>query len=270
MDIPSPAATLRKRSAWQIQRAVLFALFMRELKARVGGRWMGALWIVMEPMAHIAFTMFIFIYVRHRLVPGMPVPLFLVTGVVPFIIFRNISLRMMGSVDANRGLFNYRQVKPIDPLLARAALETVIYSGIYVVFVAAMGWFFDMPWFPAQPLELLCVAVVLIALGLGLGLTLVVLTDDVPQVRTLIRVLFMPLYFMSGVIFPVRNLPTEAIDWLAWNPLLHLMELSRSFFAPQYPVIRQAELTYPAMVALVMLALGLTLYRLRRHRLLAR
>ena len=32
---------VRKRSPWEIQRAVIFALFIRELQTRMGGRWLG-------------------------------------------------------------------------------------------------------------------------------------------------------------------------------------------------------------------------------------
>lgn len=269
MDAHTTTAALPKRSPLEIQRAVLFALFQRELKARLGGRWLGAFWILLEPVAHVALMMLLLVYVRHRLVPGIPTPLFLVTGVIPFIIFRNISLRVMGSVDANRGLFGYRQVKPIDPLLARALLEIVLYSCVYVLFLAGLGWFLDIQWFPALPLELIGVSAILIALGIGIGLILVVATDDVPQLRVFVRILYMPLYLLSGVIFPVHNFPSHVVDWLAWNPLLHLLEYSRHYFAPHYPLIPQADLAYPAWLALLALALGLSLYRVRRDRLLA-
>lgn len=268
MDLPASPVPLPRRTPWEIQRAVLIALFQRELKARFNGRWLGAYWVFLEPMAHLVFMMLIFGYVRHRIVPGMPVPLFLVTGMVPFFIFRSISVRVMGSVEANRALFGYRQVKPIDPLLARAALETVLYSVIYVFFLIGMGWF-GMQWFPVKPLELMGISLVLIFMGLGLGLILVVVTDDVPQLRVLVRIAFMPLYLISGIIFPIHNLPNDIIDWLSWNPLMHIVELSRGYFASEYPVVDQVSVSYPLFVSVIALTLGLSLYRVRRRRLLA-
>lgn len=267
MEILAAPAPMPKRTPWEVQRAVLIALFQRELKARFNGRWIRVFWVFLEPLAHLVFMTLIMTYVRHRIVPGMPIPLFLITGVVPFVLFRNISVRVMGSAEANRALFGYRQVQPIDPLIARVGVECVLQSVIYVVFLAALGWL-GMPWLPSRPLELIGVSAVLVLLGLGLGLILMVGTEGIPQLRTLVRIAFMPLYLISGVIFHVRNLPSETIDKLAWNPLLHLIDLSRGYFAPQYPVIPQATLAYPAVTALVLLFIGLSMYRNKRQQLL--
>ncbi len=263
-----PVAPLPKRTPWEIQRAVLFALLQRELKARFGGRWLGAFWILLEPVAHLSYLMLLFGVIRDRIIPGVPFVMFLLTGLIPFFIFRSVSLRVMGTVDGSRGLFGYRQVKPIDPIIARAALDVLLYGVVFAIFLVAFGWS-GLEWFPARPLEVLAVGGVLIALGFGLGLIFVVLTDDVPQVRIFIRIAYLPLYLISGVIFPVKVLPPEALDWLLWNPLLHLMECMRGYFFAQYQPIPQASLSFASAVALVTLAVGVALYRLRRHRLLA-
>lgn len=268
MNVPAPPARRSTRTPWQIQLAVLFALLQRDLKARFGGRWMGAFWILLEPIAHVAVLMFMFAYLRERLVPGVPYVLFLVTGLIPFFIFRGLSLRIMGAIDGSRGLFGYRQVKPIDTLVVRGALEALLYSAVYVVFLSVLGWY-GLQWFPDEPLQLAFASGVLIVLGLSLGLLFAVLTDDLPQLRVFIRIAYFPLYLISGVIFPVSALPPTALPWLLWNPLLHLLEVQRGYFFSHYPVIEQASLAYPAGLALVLLAAALALYRLRRHRLLA-
>lgn len=247
---------------------MLFALLQRDLKARFGGRWLGAFWILLEPIAHMAFLMLMFTYLRERLVPGVPFLLFLITGLIPFFIFRGMSLRVMGAIDGSRGLFGYRQVKPIDTLIVRGALDALLYSVVYVVFLAVLGWT-GLQWFPDEPLQLFLASGVLIVLGFSLGLLFAILTDDVPQLRVFIRIAYLPLYIVSGVIFPVSALPPAALSWLLWNPLLHLLEVQRGYFFSHYPVIAQANLSYPAGLALLLLAIALGLYRLRRHRLLA-
>ena len=54
MNTAVSAPARPKRSAWEIQRAVLQALLLREMKARVGGQWVGAVWTLLEPLAHVA------------------------------------------------------------------------------------------------------------------------------------------------------------------------------------------------------------------------
>ena len=60
----------------------------------------------------------------------------------------------------------------------------------------------------------------------------------------------------------------EIRDWLLYNPVLHLVELSRVYFIPNYTALPGVTLEYPAAWALVVTALALGLYRIYRHRFL--
>jgi capsular polysaccharide transport system permease protein len=77
------------------------------------------------------------------------------------------------------------------------------------------------------------------------------------------------LYFVTGVIFPVHLLPQEYLDWLLWNPMLHLIELSRHSFMPQYRPLDGVNLLYPLGCTLLFLTIGLAQYRIKRLRLIA-
>jgi capsular polysaccharide transport system permease protein len=256
------------RSAWQVQRSVWFALFLRELKTRFGGRWLGVFWALLEPLAHIAIMMLIFGYIRHRVLPGVDFAMFLLVGLVPFFMFKNLTLRGMEAVDSNRGLFGYRQVKPIDPLVSRAMLEVALYSAVYLIMLGFMAWI-GYAVVPARPLELMGISTVLLVFGFGLGLLFAVATDELPNARSFIRISFMPLYLISGIIFPVSALPPQVLPWLLWNPILHAIEISRGYFFEQYHVLPAISGAYVAAWAIGALVLGLSLYRVRRHRLLA-
>jgi capsular polysaccharide transport system permease protein len=258
----------RQRSAWEIQRTVLFALLLRELKTRFGGRWLGAVWVLAEPLAHVLLVMLILGYWRHRLLPGLDYVMFLVTGLLPFFMFKSLALRLMEAIDANRGLFGYRQLRPMDALVSRAALEIGLYSLVYLAVLVLMAWF-GLRVLPDRPLELIAVSTALLAGGFGTGLVLAVLTDDLPQARGLVRITFFPLYLVSGVVFPVNTLPSDVLPWLLWNPLLHALEVSRGYYFNAYQPLVQANASVVGAFALLTLGLGLSLYRVRRQRLIA-
>lgn len=115
----------------------------------------------------------------------------------------------------------------------------------------------------------MAVSASLVALGGSLGLVLAVLTFDRPKVRSMVGLIFLPLYICSGVIFAVHNLPSEFREYLLWNPILHLIELSRGYFIPNYKPLDGTNLRYPLAITLVLSALGLSLYRVNRQRLIA-
>lgn len=267
--VPEAAAGLpRKRNSWEIQRAVLFALVLREMRQRVGGQWIGAVWTVFEPLAHTVVLLLITTFLRGTRMPGIEYPVFLVTGLIPYFFFTHLAMRLMDGIEANRGVFAYRQVKPIDALLSRALVEALMNLVVYTLTLCALAWL-GFHVLPALPLELIVVHLLIFYFGLSLGILFAVLTFGRPRLKTFIRLSFLPLYFITGVIFPVHRLPRDILDWLLLNPLLHLVELSRHSFIPQFQPVAGVNLLYPAACALAVSALGLALYWAERPRLLA-
>ena len=242
-----------KRTAWDVQRAVLFALVLREMKQRVGGQWIGAIWTLFEPLAHTMVLVTMLGFVRGRVMPGIEYPVFLVTGLIPYFFFQHLTMRLMDAVTANRGVFAYRQVKPIDALLSRAIVEALMNLVVYSLTLGTLAWL-GFHVLPDLPLELIGVHLLIGYLGLSMGILAAVVSHDRPRVKSLIRVSFMPMYFVTGVIFPIHVVPQEQREWLLWNPMLHLLELSRHSFMAQYRPVEGVNLLYP---------LGFTLLRLR-------
>ncbi len=255
-----------RRSAWEVQRAVLFALVLREMKARVGGQWVGAVWTLIEPLTHVMILVTVLGFIRGVVLPGIEYPVFLVTGLLPYFLFQHLALRLMDAIESNRGLFSYRQVKPLDTLLSRACVEALMNLLVYAFTLGILAWL-GYSVMPAAPLEMIGVNLILILLGTGFGVLSAVVSHERPRLRSFIRMLMMPLYFASGVIFQVDLLPREYLDWLLLNPLLHLVELSRHAFIPAYVPAEGVNALYPFVFTLVLGALAMLLYRADRLRL---
>jgi capsular polysaccharide transport system permease protein len=268
MQVKSLPPTSPRRSPLRIQRAVLVALVIRDLRARVQGRWQGLLWMLFEPLTHMLLILALFGFRHNASSTTVEYPVFLITGLLPFFIFRNLARKLPVAINASRAVYSYRQVKPIDALAARAVVETGLYAAVYVAALAILGWL-GYDWLPHEPLELLVVSFVIIALGTGLGLLFSVLVHGRPKVQTLIGWIFLPMYFLSGVVIPPTSFSPQFREWLMLNPMLHLIELSRSHFFPHYVEMPGIGLAYPTAFTLVVAALGLSSYRLYRHRLVA-
>ncbi len=266
---PSALPMPPRRSAWNVQRAVLFALLIREFSTRVGGQWVGAVWTLFEPLAHLLMLVTVLGMMQTApLMPGMDYPVYLATGLVGYFLFQNLALRLMDGIDANRGLFAYRQVKPLDPLLARGIVETLMNLLVFGFTLGLLGWL-GHEVLPTKPLEAMAGFGLVALLGTGYGITTAVLSHERPRLRSLLRMVMLPLYFVSGVIFPVDLLPPETLAWLLWNPLLHLVEITRAAFVPAYHPAEGINLLYPVLCTLGYWAAGLALYRADRRRLIA-
>jgi len=260
---------LKKRPSLAIVKLVTFALILREVQGRFGKNRLGAFWFVFEPLAHVLILLLIFSTLKSRYIPGVDVPLFLMQGIIPFLMFRNLTLKGMEAVNGNRGLLVYRQVKPFDMITARALLETMLMGCVYILILSALGWFFGYNVAIQQPLQWLLVLLTGVVFSFGCALIFCVVIDAIPELASMIRIMYMPLYILSGVIFPLWLIPKDFLPLLLWNPYLHLVELLREYSIAYYPRVAEVNLAYPAWCAILALFVGLGLYRARRLRLVA-
>ncbi len=250
------------RNAVQIQRDVIYALLLREVGSRLGKSRVGLIWVLIEPVAHLVFPIVMFGFVLQRAVSGLEYPVFLVYGFIPFLLFKTICIQTMDGTSANRGLLSYRQVLLMDvfvaKVLATCAIETIVFS---VVLVGLS--MFDQHVLPPAPIALLATLLLTVGLAFSLGLLFAALCSVVPDAKALIRTLFIPLYFVSGVLFPISRFPDVWVDYFALNPVLHVVEMSRAAAVAHYEPMRQLNIMYPLSLTAVALFFGLAMYRLR-------
>ena len=250
------------RSHFQIQRDVIYALLLRELSSRFGKSRGGFFWVMVEPVAHLLVPVFIFTFIRQRLVPGVEYPVFLVYGFLPFLLFKVICLQMVNGVNAVKGLLAYRQVLLMDVFIAKAMAYAVIQAIVFAIVLTGLAMFgFEV--LPPRPVEFAAILALTVMFGFGLGLVLAAVTSLVPDARSVVSIMFMPLYFISGILFPVTRFPDEWMRVLAINPVLHLVELSRSMGVEGYESFKYLSLVYPVTLAFTLTVIGLMLYRLR-------
>jgi lipopolysaccharide transport system permease protein len=229
-----PELVIRPRSGWIAvdwkelftSRELLFFLIWRDLKIRYKQTVLGIAWVVFQPL----FTMLIFtvIFGRFAGIPsdGVPYPLFVFAGLVPWTFFSN------GVSQAGQSLINHQHTlsKIYFPRLfvptacvGALLLDLVISFGIYacmLVFyrVAPSGNIFLLP---------LLVGLTILA-TLGLGYWLAALTVLYRDFRYLQTFLIQALMYLSPVIYPTSMLPPRFQDLLALNPMCGIIGAVRS------------------------------------------
>ena len=250
------------RTSFQIQRDVVYALLLRELASRFGKSRVGFLWVLMEPVAHLVFPIAVFGFMLERTIPGVEYPVFLTYGFLPFLLFKTICLQTMEGTRANRGLLSYRQVLLMDVFVAKALTHCAVSASVFAVVLGGLVLVgFDV--LPPSPIELFGVLALTVALAFGLGMLFAALGTVSPELKSIARLIFIPLYFLSGILFPISRFPEDWLPWLAINPVLHLVELSRHAALPDYELVPELGAGNPLALAIASVFMGLALYRLR-------
>lgn len=259
----------RVRLPGVVTLAVWRALFLREVSARLFAGRASWAWLLIEPVAHALLLMILFATLRDRSVEGVAdfAP-FLLVGIMGFQVFRIPATRCMGAVDSSRALFIYRQLKPIDTVLVRGLVDGLIQALLLVVLlIGLVMWGYEEA-VPFDAIGFIVTFGLLWLLGWGLGMILSAGTLLGPEFARLAGLIFMPLYFLSGIFYRPQRAPPEVRDWLLLNPVLHGIDIMRSCMFPGYHVLAEISLGYVLFCALACVFLGLAL-QLRFARRLA-
>jgi capsular polysaccharide transport system permease protein len=248
------------RSPADVTLSVWRALLLREALSRISRERAAWIWLLLEPVVHVVFLVFVLIAVRMRVVGGIDTVIWALVGLTAFFMFRRPAQQAMNAVGMNQALFGYRQVKPVDTVLVRAALEGFMMTVISVLLYAGAGLVgFDM--LPDDPMMVLTAMLGLWLAALGFGLIMSVASELLPELGRLVGLIMTPLYFFSGVMFPIARLPSTFRDWLALNPIAHGLEAARLGFASHYRAIPELSVAYLYGCALAAIFLGLVLHR---------
>ena len=255
------------RSAFRIMLDTVHALLMRELKTRFGSSRLGYFWALAEPLAQAAILGLIFTLLGRRSVADVPVAIFLFSGILPYKLFSKLLPQLAMGVSANKALFSYRQVTPIDPIITRLLIEIAAYCIVYLLIISGLSWL-GICAVPDRLLFFLLANFVLIIMCFGLGLSLCVAVEYWEDTPKLLTMVLSPMFYISGVFFCATMIPDKYHYVFSWNPVFHLIELGRDAFFISY-VTPVGSWLYVTGWALGSLTLGLALYRVNRIRLVA-
>jgi capsular polysaccharide transport system permease protein len=249
-------------SPWTLQLRVLKAIVLRNISAEYGDSRLGYLLGILFPIAMGAFLYFIF-GLRGRIAPAdFPLPVFLLTGYIAFMSFRQVYGNVSAAASKADSLLAFPQITQLDlvfaALIKEAATETVAFV-ILMVFSTLIS---HVP--PANLFAVLLLFWALLWIGFGVGLILCALQRIVPNAIQFINMGLRLLMWVSGVVFTVDRLPPAFWPYLKWNPILHAIEGLRQSWVTTY----NAPIYSPVFIigaGFVLTMLGLSLERVTRR-----
>jgi capsular polysaccharide transport system permease protein len=255
-------AIIQKQSPWQIQRSVVFAVFIRELRTRFGQFQLGYLWAILEPLSMIVILSSVRMLFGRTDIGGLAFPVFFASGIMTYLLFNHIVISGLSAVESNLGLFNYQRVKPFDIIVARSLLELLIALGTALIILPGL-YFIGFTFHWNDTLQVVAILGCLFTMSFGIGLMLCVLGPLWQEAKKVVPVVIRPFFFISGIFFSVSMLPEIARPIALINPLLHFTELMRGALFKEFEST-DASLFYVFCWAVGCLLAGLWIYRVFR------
>jgi lipopolysaccharide transport system permease protein len=238
------------RDVWRY-RELLGFLAWRDLAIRYKQTVLGVAWALLQPIVTVVVFTIVFGRIAGMPSGGVPYPLLVIAGVLPWQLFSAAFSGASGSLVGNAHLISKvyfpRLLIPLASL-AVALVDFLIVFGLWV----AMALFFGV--LPTWRIVLLPLYIAL-ALGLafGAGMWMTALTVRYRDFRFVVPFLLQAGVFLSPVGFSTTNMPTWRVVY-SINPLAGIIDGFRwCLLGDAFPFF------WPSAVASVAITIGLVL-----------
>ncbi len=239
----------------------ILALMLREMATTYGKSPGGYLWAVLEPVAALAMFSLGFSIMFSAPPIGNSFPMFYATGFLPFTLFNNTANKIAGAITFSRALLAYPVVTFLDALIARFLLNVLTH--LMVAYLVFFGIIFIFGARAELNLPVILLGFGLAALlGIGVGTLNCYLMSAFPLWERAWQIATRPLFIVSGIFFTYDSMPSSAQDIAWYNPLLHVIGVTRDGFYGSY---RADYVSIPLVLAVALLTFFFGLLLLWRH-----
>lgn len=211
----------------RVQLKVIKALMIRELVTRFGRENIGFLWIMAEPLLFAGLVGMVWTYTHGASNHGIGVVPFVVSGYIPLTFMRHSFSQSARIFVANSALLYHRQIKILDFIFVRVALEAMGAMMAFMFGGVVLGFFDNFP-IPSDVASLIGGWAIYVLFVLSVCLVLAPLSEMSEVVEKLVPVSVYIAIPFSGVLNMASWLPPDIRSYLMWSPLVTGMELMRS------------------------------------------
>lgn len=270
MTKTNPALTIEpKKSLWDFRlkelwdyRYLVFLFVKRDFVAVYKQTILGPIWFFLQPiLTTIIFTV-VFGNFGKMSTDGIPAPLFYLSGLVIWNYFSESLLKTSETFIRNQTIFGKvyfpRLVMPLS-----IVISNLLKLGIQLLLLAAVYTYF---YFTGNEIQLNStiflfpfLIIVLSFLGLGAGIIFSALTTKYRDLVFLLQFGVQLLMFISSVVIPLSQIPSDKQWFFRLNPMLNIIE---SF---KFALFGSGEfswfwLGYSAFFSIVFLAFGIIMF----------
>ncbi len=241
---------------WEF-RELLWFLMVRDVKVRYKQAALGVVWVVLQPLTMMAVFSVIFSRLANIPTDGVPAPLFLFAGLLPWVYFSsavaNASNSLIGSASLVSKVYFPRMLLPsaaVGAALVDFAISAMLLAGLMLIY--------EQPISP-QIILLLPLTVLLVLLVLAVGIVMSALNVKYRDVRYVIPFVLQVGMFITPVIFPLSFAPEKWRALFYLNPMTGIVSgIRAAVFGLDLPI---AAMSSSVLITAVLLVVSVTVFR---------
>jgi lipopolysaccharide transport system permease protein len=255
----------RRRQGWAAvdwgelweYRELLYFLVWRDVKVRYKQAVLGAGWAVLQPtMAMVIFTV---IFGRLVKLPtdGLPYPVFVYAGLLPWTFFSNAVSTASNSLVNNANVITKVYFPRLMVPLAAVGAGLVDFAVAFLLLIVLLVWYHIplTPWFALVPVYLLLTIIAAVAVGLILS----ALTVSYRDFRWVLPFAMQVWLYATPVTYASSVVPEKWRVAFGLNPMSGIVDGFRAATLGRPPLWTLVETS--ALVAVTTLVLGLVYFQ---------
>lgn len=245
-------------------RGFILGSVKREFQSRYRTSMLGALWIILQPLAMILVYTLIFSQVMRAKLPGVDsaygYSIYLCSGTLAWAFFSETISRSQNMFIDNANLLkklNFPRICLPAIISLSSTINFIIIFSLFIVFLFASNSFPGLSILAMAPL-----LAIQLLFSMGLGLTIGVLNVFFRDIGQIMGILLQFWFWFTPIVYPTSIVPDWASPYIMLNPMARLIVAYQDIFVNKsFP--NWDSLWPVATCALVFCCLGF--YLLKKH-----
>ncbi|MEO9228671.1 MAG: ABC transporter permease [Devosia sp.] len=246
---------------WNYRHFIVSSI-RNDLRSRFARSKLGALWMILQPLAQVAIYSLVLSRIMMAKIPGIDSPyaysIYLLAGMQAWSLFSEVVTRSLTVFVENGSMLKKivfpRVCLPII-ILGSALVNNVLLFAVMMVVFAMLGHFpvDALLWMPL-------LMFVTAAFSLGLGLLLGVLNVFVRDVAQFMMVVLQLWFWLTPIVYFTTIIPARLQSLMQFNPMYWIVAAYQQVLVFRHPPDLKG-LAAVTIAALVLLACSLVLFR---------
>ena len=243
-------------------RELLYFLVWRDIKVRYKQTVIGAAWAILQPFSQMVIFSVIFGSLAKIPSEGLPYPIFVYAGLLPWTLFSNsVSQSSQSLISQSRLLTKVYFPRLFIPS-SSIGIGLVDFSLSFCIYLGLMVWFGHTPGVTIVLLPLLLLLTVMTALGVGVFLASI--TVVYRDFRMVVPFMIQVWMYLSPVVYAITLVP-EKYRWLmSLNPMAGIIGGFRSVLLNQ--PLDWSALGISTLLAALLLVIGVSNFQRTERR----
>ncbi len=235
---------------------IIRAILLQDMRTRFGRTYFSYLISVLWPLAHLSIILVAYAFMNKIAPVGGDPLVFAATGVLPYIMCVYPARQIAVAVAQNRQMLNIPIVRPLHLIIARAVIEPITASIVFIIFCAVL-YASGYEIFPRDQATAVMALLATVYFGIGYGFFGIVLVALFGPFSMIVIILsLVGLYIASGVYLPPYMFSDSALQIEYYNPLFNCSTWMRSAYYIGYDAITiNKSMIFWAGTVLLMLGL---------------